>query len=122
MHMSRRCRQSIRRWCGFSRAVLVAGRVCCTSCYTSPATAMNVRTAGQRLVSFAAAVAAAGSSKRALSISSSCGLPAGTLKGNKKPLLLIASVCFLDPPNELPYHERSKGGEAERRARAKTQF
>lgn len=27
-----------------------------------------------------------------------------TLKGNKKPLLLIASVCFLDPPNELPRH------------------
>jgi len=28
-----------------------------------------------------------------------------TLTGNKKPLLLIASVCFLDPPNE-PRHER----------------
>lgn len=33
-----------------------------------------------------------------------------TLKGNKKPLLLIASVCFLDPPNELPRHGWEGGG------------
>lgn len=31
-----------------------------------------------------------------------------TLKGNKKPLLLIASVCFLNPPNELPHNGRRK--------------
>lgn len=54
----------------------------------------------------------AASSKRALSISSSCGLPAATLKGNKKPLLLIASVCFLDPPNELPCHRAERSGGA----------
>jgi len=30
-----------------------------------------------------------------------------TLTGNKKPLLLIASVCFLDPPNEAR-HEREE--------------
>lgn len=52
--------------------------------------------------------------RRALSISSSCGLPGGDFEGNKKPLLLIASVCFLDPPNELPRHgQRAEEDEVE---------